>query len=332
MIFRNQLRHYKRLLGIAAGKVASWLRQADVSIFYKFHRPPWGGGNQFMMALCGEWEQRGLRVENNTISVTTRACLFNSFNFDFELLRWLRRPGCRMIHRVDGPVSACRGWDDGTDYRTWEINQELADATVFQSNYSLQKWVEMGFEFKSPTVIMNAVNPSIFYPAPSRPDMVGRKVRLISVSWSENPNKGASTYKWLEEHLDRERFDYTFVGRSPIRFKRICMLDPVSSEQLAALLRQHDISITASLHDPCSNVLIEALSCGLPAIYLKSGGHPEIVGEAGFGFSEPEEIPGLLQWLVDEYQARRERIFIPALAEVADRYLAVMGIEASPTK
>ena len=317
----------RRQLGIAFDKTTARFRQADVAIFHEFRPPPEGGGHQFMQALWGEFERRGLRVENNTISGATHACLYNSFNFDFDRLRRLHRTGCRMVHRVDGPIGVYRGWDDGSDRRIWQINQELADATIFQSNYSLQKHLELGLEFKSPCVIMNAADPRIFHPRERIALDRRRKTRLISTSWSDNPNKGAATYKWLEDHLDWERFEYTFVGRSQIQFECIRMIAPIPSEQLAELLRQHDIYIIASRYDPCSNALIEALSCGLPAIYLNSGGHPEIVGQAGLGFDSEEEIPELLNRLIEEYEERQSRISLPTLAAVADRYLTVMRIE-----
>lgn len=307
-------------------KIAAWCRRADVSIFHQFYRPPYGGGNQFLLALRGEFERRGLRVEANVISPITRACLFNSFNFDFSRLRRMRQPSCRMVHRVDGPIGLYRGVHDGTDDRIFEINQEIADATVFQSRYSLNAHLALGFQFKAPVVIMNTVDPKIFYPNRSRGNLMGEKVRLISISWSTNPNKGAATYGWLEENLDWTRFDYTFVGRSPIKFRRIRMIPAVGSLAVACLLRQHDIYITASSQDPCSNSLLEALASGLPAICAMSGGHPEIVGEAGFGFSSQEEIPELLDRLVGEYEARQARISIPRLTEVANQYLSVLGI------
>jgi len=311
--------------------IVTLFRRADISIFHEFRRPPYGGGNQFLLALRREFKRRGLLVENNAISKTTRACIFNSFNFDFDRLRYLRRPGCRMIHRVDGPIGAYRGEDDGTDYRIVAINQEIADVTVFQSRYSLEAHRALGLDFKAPVVIMNAVDPNVFCPPRLlRTPLKGRKVRLISTSWSKNLNKGAAIYKWLEEHLDWDRFDYTFVGRSPIQFKHIHMTPAVPSIKLADLLRQHDIFITASLHDPCSNALLEALACGLPAIYANSGGHAEIVGEAGFGFSSQEEIPILLDRLVDQYETRQAQIAISALAEVTSQYLSVMGISQDP--
>lgn len=322
-------RSYQHILGIPLAKATAGFRQADLSIFFDFRPPPYGGGNQFLRALWGEFERRGLRLENNTISHTTRACLYNSYNFDFERLRRLSREGCRMIHRVDGPLTVYRGREDDSDRRIWQVNQELADVTIFQSRYSLEKHLELGLGFKSPRVILNAADPQIFHPSGRVPRAANRqrKIRLISSSWSNNPNKGGPIYKWIEQHLDWQRFEYTFVGRASVEMERCRVVPPVPSQELAELLRQHDIYITASRYDPCSNALIEALSCGLPAIYLKSGGHPEIVGEAGFGFTDPEEIPELLEQLVEEYAERQSRIALPSLAEVAGSYLAVMGIE-----
>ena len=67
-------------------QLSRW-KQADIALFYKFQRSPYGGGNQFLKALWIELESRGLRLENNTITLTTQACLFNSYNFDFDRFR-----------------------------------------------------------------------------------------------------------------------------------------------------------------------------------------------------------------------------------------------------
>jgi glycosyltransferase involved in cell wall biosynthesis len=323
---RNRLRATRYRLNLTLDLTTARFRQADVAIFHEFSPPPGGGGHQFLRALWDEFEQRGLRVENNVISSTTQACLFNSFNFDFERLRRFQKAGCRMVHRVDGPIGIYRGRNDGSDQRIWQINQELADVTIFQSSYSLQKHIDLGLPFKSPQIIMNTVDPNIFHPQGRIKFSRRRKIRLITTSWSDNPNKGAETYKWLDDHLDWSRFDFTFVGRSPIQFERIQMIAPVPSSQVAELLRQHDIFITASQHEACSNSLIEALACHSPALYINNGSNPEIVGKAGLGFSNKEEIPDLLNQLVDEYETRQAQITVPKLAEVANRYLTVMGI------
>lgn len=317
--------HY-RIIKRTMQRTRAAFQRADVAIFHTLQPPPASGGHQFIRALWRAFEQQGLRVENNTISPATRACLYNSFNFDFDRLRWFARSGCRMVHRVDGPISGYRGWDNGTDRRIWQINRELAHATVFQSHYSLQQNQELGFVFAAPCVIMNAPDQDIFYARGRRPFDTQRKIRLISTSWSDNPNKGAATYQWLDEHLDWRQFEYTFIGRSPQTFQHIRMVGAMDSATLAATLRQHDIFITASRNDPCSNALLEALACGLPALYLQSGGHAEIVQQAGLGFSTAEEIPALLERLVNGYAHHQQQIRVPTIAETAGRYLQVLGM------
>jgi Glycosyl transferases group 1 len=303
-------------------------RRADVAVFHAFRPPPFGGGNQFLRALVGELERRGLRVALNAIPPSTRACLFNSYNFDAERLRAFPRRDCRLVHRVDGPLSAYRGFDDGTDALITELNRELADATVLQSCWSFDRHRQLGIGLRDPHVVRNTVDPRIFN-ATGRATWHGaRPLRLISVSWSDNENKGGQTYAWLDGILDRSRFEYTFVGRTRHPLPHGRMLPPQPSEELAGLLREHDAFVTASLNDPCSNALLEALACGLPAVFVRSGGHPELVGEAGFGFECRDEIPALLDRLVDEYEARRAAISVPSLAQVADGYLQVLGVEA----
>src|SRR5439155_2805161 len=239
--------------------------RADLAVFHQFLPPPTGGGSQFLGALTKGLESRGLSVEIDRSSGATPACLYNSFNFDFRRLRRFARPGCRMVHRVDGPIGVYRGFDDGTDRRIAEINAELADATVFQSRFSLERHLELGLELRAPLVVPNAVDPAIFHPPERRESLDGRRVRLIATSWSDNPNKGAEIIAWLARNLNASRYELTFVGRSPVELERVQVVGPVAPPEVAELLRAHDLYVAASRNDPCSNALLEALACGLPA-------------------------------------------------------------------
>jgi glycosyltransferase involved in cell wall biosynthesis len=303
--------------------VRSRRARSDIAVFHEFHQPPYGGGNQFLLALRHEFARRGLAVEVNQVSGQTPACLYNSFNFEFARLRRFTREGVRMVHRVDGPIGVYRGFDDGTDRRIVEINA-LADATILQSRYSLDKHLDLGLTLRDPVVIPNAVDPEIFYPPQLREPLADRRVRVIATSWSDNPRKGRDILEWLERNLDFDRFELTFAGRTQSMFERIRVVGPLPSEQLAELLRTQNLYLAPSRDDPCSNALLEALACGLPAAYLRSGGHPELVGEAGIGFDTPEELPHVLTRLADELEGRRAAIRVPDLAEVADRYLDVL--------
>jgi len=306
--------------------MVGWFTSADLSIFHEFEPPPAGGGHQFLRAFMRQAAEHGLRIENNMISRTTRACLLNSFNFSEKRLLRMRRDSVLYVHRVDGPIDVYRGRDEGVDKRIHSISQKIADRTIFQSRYSLEKHLELSMEFRDPVVILNAADPEIFHPRGHVAFSHDRKVRLIAASWSNNINKGAPVYQWLDEHLDWERFEFTFVGRSPITFKNIKMVPPVDSYKLADLLREQDIYITASRNDPCSNSLIEALSCGLPAIYFQSGGHPEIVNQAGAGFEAAEQIPELLDQVVNGYESFQSQISLPSIKDVSEQYLKTLEL------
>lgn len=299
---------------------------ADLSIFHEFEPPPIGGGHQFLRGFMKQAEMKGLRVENNMISRTTRACLFNSFNFSEKRLSRMKRDSVLYVHRVDGPVDVYRGRNDGVDKGIHIINQKIADKTIFQSHYSLKKHLELGMQFREPIVIMNAADPQIFHTRGRTAFSRNRKTRLIAASWSDNPNKGTPAYQWLDEHLDWERFEFTFVGRIQMTFKNIRVISPVDSVRMAELFRGHDIYITASKNDPCSNSLIEALNCGLPAIYLQSGGHPEIVKQAGAGFEAADQIPTLLDELVNNYEKVQSLISVPSIQEVSEEYLKILEL------
>ncbi len=321
---RSATTRVRRLVETELELARSRTGRADLALFHEFVPPPAGGGHQFLRALVGELRRRGLHVEENRISPGTPVCLFNSFNFDFRRLRRFSRRHPRMVHRVDGPIGTYRGFDDGTDGRILAINHALADATVFQSRYSLEKHLELGLELRSPVVIPNAVDPAVFHPPDDRDPLDGRRARVVATSWSDNPRKGAASLAWLDRHLDVRRYEVTFVGRTQARFERIRSIGPLASGELAEILRRQDVYLALSFDDPCSNALLEALACGLPAVFRRSGGHPELVGEAGVGFDDDEQLGDALDRLVGELDERRAAISVPSLASVADRYLEVL--------
>ena len=309
-----------------ADTIRSLVRGDEIVIFHEFHKPPYGGGNQFLMALRKELRHRGFRV-GNRVGRDTKAVLMNSFNFNPDAMRRAKRkyPKLRIVHRLAGPIGIYRGTDTEIDDRTHLLNEELADATIFQSQYSLTKYRELGLEFKNPVVIRNTVDPDIFNPKGRLPPPAGkRKVRLIATAWSDNPKKGGPLLAWLDEHLDHSRFELTFVGRTKAVFKNARVIAPVPSEKLADILRQQDVYIAPSQDDPCSNGLLEALACGLPVAYLKSGGHPELVSDGGVGFSTNDGLLSAISQIAENWQTYHDNVSVEALGTVANKYLNVL--------
>jgi glycosyltransferase involved in cell wall biosynthesis len=239
-------------------------------------------------------------------------------------LEFGKRHRLNVVHRIDGPIQLIRGFDQEKDELCYELNARFASATVLQSTWVYTQIVKLGYQPVSPTIIQNAADSDIFHPHGRVPFARDRKIRLISTSWSNNPRKGGPIYKFIEEHLDWDRYEYTFTGNVSEDLGRIRRIAPVPSEELAGILREHDVYITASSNDPCSNALIEALSCGLPALYLNDGGHPELTGYGGLPFSGTEDVIQQLDKLTADYESIQRLITTPSMDQVAEKYLAIV--------
>lgn len=293
-----------------------------LGLWHEFREPPAGGGNQFMRALRANLGRQGVRVVSNTMSDAVDVHICNAAGFDaaaFERAAG-RRPA-RMIHRVDGPVAPHRDahWEE--DERVHRLNRQHASATVFQSAYSFREMRAHGMEFVRPMIIHNAPDPALFHPPAQRPAVAGRKLRLIASAWSDHPGKGGPLFEWLDERLDKTRFECTFVGRVRAQFRHVRHVPPQDSRRLGDLLREHDLYVAASQHDPCSNAMLEALACGLPVLYLDQGGHAELVGYGGLPFRGPEDLPAQLDRLAAGLEAFRACIWISTIDEIARRYV-----------
>lgn len=294
-----------------------------IHILHDIREGPYGGGNQFLKSLRDCFRRDGVYEES---ARRADVILFNSHQKLGEALSLKRRdPDKVFVHRVDGPVSAIRDSHERIDGMIYRANRVLADGTVFQTDWSRERNRALGMPpARFETVIMNAPDPRLFHLGEGGSRDSSRRLRLVATSWSSHPNKGFDAYEWLDEHLDFARFEMTFIGRSPVTFRNIRMIDPLPSPALAERLREQDVFVTASRRDPCSNALIEALHCGLPAVALNDGGHPEIVGRGGELFDRPEEIPDRLERIQSRYEAYRAAIRLPDMEAAAASYRAFL--------
>lgn len=290
-----------------------------VNILFPFREASWGGGNQFLKALREEFLAMGVYEESPE---TADVVIFNSHHLLWRVaFLALRFPGKVFIHRVDGPISLVRGFDEGVDRIIQIASRCFASGVIFQSEYSRVENLNRGFILpRFYRVILNSPDKRIFPRKPSG-RVGGRKIRLISTSWSKNIRKGFSVYKYLDETLDFSKYSYLFVGNAPIKFRNIKAIPPVSSPTLSKYLFNSDVYITASQKDPCSNALIEALACGLPVIALRDGGHPELVGSGGELFERQDEIPGLIEKVSSMYTTYQNNIIPYNITTSAEMYL-----------
>jgi glycosyltransferase involved in cell wall biosynthesis len=304
-----------------------------IHILYNFREQPWGGGNQFLKALKKTWEQSEIYTE---LPDEADAIIFNSFPSDsihyfFDLFKLKRSfPNKLIVYRLNGPYSFIRGNGKMIDYIIALFNKTLSDGIIFQSSWCKKNNDEyFGIKSKNSTVIFNASDDHFFYPRKEDYSVVeNKKINLIAVSWSSNMRKGFPIYEFLDQYLDFTKYEMVFVGNSPIPFKQIKSIDPVESKQLGEILRQQDIYITASQNDPCSNSLIEALSCGLPAVVLNDGGHPELVAGGGETFNSTDDLLDMIEKVASNLQEYQKNIPEFSIDKVAKEYLNfILGIQ-----
>jgi len=290
-----------------------------INIFYSFTNQPWGGGNQFLKALKKELIRQGVYEEDPK---KAEAVLFNSHH-NLESCVDLKQefPEKIIIYRVDGPISLLRSAGRGVDKIIKLFSKSLVDGIIFQSKWSKEQnknLFDVGAKYE--TLIYNATDNSIFNMQERAEFNPNRKIRLISTSWSPNWRKGFGVYEFLDKNIDFSKYEMIFVGNAPLKFKNIKYISPLSSEDLATILKQQDIYITASQNDPCSNSLIEAASCGLPMIALEDGGHPELVGKGGELFHNPEEIMDKIKKILENYNNYQNQIPVFSMQEAAQNY------------
>lgn len=300
-----------------------------VNILFPIKNEPSGGGNQFLAALRNEFRNSGVYSERPE---DANVLLFNSYPFGnaaslyrmVAKLKAEKAENLTVIHRVDGPISIVRGnaRDFLADRSLVQFNQKFADATIFQSAWSRAECLHYGISTNIPgVVISNAPDKQLFYPKSNISLLSERRIRIVISSWSSNWRKGFDIYRYLDQHLDFERYDVIFVGNSPIDFLNINRIDPLPSVQLSDLLRQCDIFLTASVDDPCSNAVIEALCCGLPVVARNSGGHPEIIGSAGILFEGKNDVLEAIDRCAEGWSNFRENIKPPDIESIGQQYL-----------
>uniref|UniRef100_A0A7S2YTR9 Glycosyl transferase family 1 domain-containing protein n=2 Tax=Entomoneis paludosa TaxID=265537 RepID=A0A7S2YTR9_9STRA len=320
-----------------------------IGIWHDFHPPPWGGGNQFLLALRRGLTELGFKIIGKNdpdkpvqrIKKKSQALLANSVTFkgNTAILDELKeKRKLALVHRVDGPYYVARyerslnftkpGPLPTEDIKTKEINQNYACATIFQSKWSIDANIKIGLNLRNPVVIPNMIDENVFYP-PKLPRQVhqDRKLRIVASSHSTGARKGFDTMMWLDENLDFGKYDFVYMGRYPDSFvpKHIKIMDEKDSNAVADFLRTADIYLASSRLEPASNAVSEALACGLPVLYQDGSSHRELVGNAGIAYSRPG--PGLLQALeevVENYDTYVKAIHVPTMNDIARQYLAIM--------
>ena len=285
-----------------------------------FNRPikrePWGGGSHFITALFEYFLKEGHEVvfslEDNIDVI---------FMFDprphlgddcvNSIYRYkVKNPSVKIIQRIND-TDIARPKD-----KPWRVDlllyaNQIADHTVFISNWVKDHYVEKGFQTTKPhSVIVNGCSSDWYFPAENKEK--SKKIKLITHHWSDNFMKGFEVYNFLDALVEtRKDFQFTYMGRynkdySP---RNTSLLPPMYGPGVGEVLRDHDIYVTAAKWEACGMHHIEGARCGLPVLYHTDGGAiPEVCNQHGVSFSSLENFETSLDEIIENYDSLRSNI------------------------
>lgn len=292
-----------------------------IHILFEIKDEPWGGGNQFLKALRAYFRSRSLYAES---AADAGVVLFNSHHH-LDRVAALKRahPDKVFLHRCDGPIRVVRGSGWEIDRAIFRHNARIADGTVFQSEWSRAQAAREGMpRNRFEAVIHNAPDPGIFHPAAGPRSEASGKVRVLAMSWSTNALKGFDVYSHLDRNLDFGRYEMTFIGNAPEPFRNIRMVPPLPSQGVAEELRNHDLFLSASHLEACSNAIVEALNCRVPALVRDNSSQPELVRDARMVFRGVGDVLESLDRVSADLGGIKEGLRPETMAEVGGRYAA----------
>ena len=270
-----------------------------VSIGTNIQDGPWGGGNLFAVNLSRYLNNKGHEVvynlddKNIDIILLTepRKTSPSSAYTNFEIQNYInyKNPNAIVIHRVN----ECDEHKDTTYINKYiSYANKCADATVFVSSWIKDLYSDYeGINSKLSKVILSGADSNQFNNQGFKRWNKKEKFKLVTHHWSNNWNKGFDVYKKIDDLLSENKFknlfEFNFIGRIPenLKFKNSNIISPKSGEDLSKEIKKNHFYITGSINEPSGNHHIEAAQCGLPVLYIDSGGITEYCEEYGIKYT-----------------------------------------------
>ena len=270
-----------------------------VSIGTNIKEGPWGGGNLFAINLKKYLESKGHTVIHNLIDsdidlilVTEPRKTSESSAFThFDVLNYIRfiKKDTIVFHRIN----ECDERKNTNFTNKYIINANLvSDYTIFVSTWLKDLYEAQGINKRNNYVILAGSDKEIFNSDGFLPWKRSEKLKIVTHHWGANWNKGFSTYAKLDELLSdsywKSKIEFTYIGNIPdnFKFKNSNHIEPLSGKKLSESIKKNHVYVTASLNEPSGNHHIEAAQCGLPLLYIDSGGIPEYCNGFGIIFNE----------------------------------------------
>ncbi len=291
-----------------------------ISIGTNIKDGPWGGGNLFAQNLKNYLLKKGHTVTTNLLAddidliliTEPRRTSESSAYTNLDVLNYLKYVNSEtlVVHRIN-ECDERKGTNFVNKYLI-EANK-VADQTVFVSTWLKNLFLEQGINKKNNDVILAGANTEIFNDVGYLEWDKKTKLKLVTHHWGANWNKGFETYAKIDNLLAgdkwKEKIEFTYIGNIPKKFKfrNSTLLEPTSGLELAKLIKSNHVYITGSLNEPSGNHHIEGAQCGLPLMYINSGGMSEYCKGYGVEFSV-DNLEDKITDMINNYDLYLEKV------------------------
>jgi glycosyltransferase involved in cell wall biosynthesis len=280
-------------------------------------REPWGGGNWWLAQVTRDLRDAGYRVRFDLRRAPSRVVLVDPrvggnvrFGPDEIEAFKAQQQGARCLHRIN--ECDLRKGTNEIDALLANANR-VADHTVFISEWLRDHHAERWFDPGRPhSVVLNGADPAVFNPGGGARLEPGRPLRRVTHHWSDNQMKGFDVYQEVDRLIasgELRDVELWVIGRWPrsCEWTAARTFPPTTGRELADLLRQCHVYLTASRFEPGGMHHVEGAQCGLPVLYHEDGGGiVEMASRYGIGFRD--DVGGAIVEVRARYAELRERV------------------------
>ncbi len=281
-----------------------------VSIGSKIIEGPYGGGNLFVKNLKTYLKKNKIEVidhlKDKDIDIIllinplkhAETSTYNDHDIKYYL-NFVNR-NALVVQRIN----ECDERKGTTDTNQQIIkSNEVSDFTIYVSSWLQELFALNGLDKANSAVIMSGSDETKF--KSNKKKARNNKFELVTHHWSPNWNKGFHIYQKIDKLLENKdwnkKLNFTYIGNIPknFNFQNSQVIEPLGESKTAEALQTFDAYITASLNEPSGNHHIEAAQCGLPILYINSGGIPEYCKNFGIEFEEDNFEEKLKEFMKD---------------------------------